>query len=92
MPLSETRVDAIGRRVDWALLTVMGALFVYALLRLLGSLGADAPFQPRRFAVLTGAMLLQPTSALLMRRSRRVGYALLALSLVALAAASVMAS
>ena len=41
--------------------------------------------------MLTGAMVLQPLSALLMRRSRRIGYALLAMSLVALAAASAMA-
>lgn len=92
MPLSEAGVSGVGRRVEWPSLAVMGALFVYALVSMLASFGAPVPFQPGRFAVLTGVMLLQPVSALLMRRSRRVGYALLALSLVALAYSFVMAS
>jgi hypothetical protein len=90
MTLSEARADTIGRRVELAFLAVTGALFVYALLRLVGSVGADAPFQPRRFVVLTGAMLLQPVSALLMRRSRRAGYATFVLSLMGLAATFAM--
>lgn len=91
-PESVARLDRRGRRAEWLFVLLMGVLFTYALLALLGIAGASAPFQPRRFAVLTGAMLLQPVAALLMRRSRATGLALLGLSLVALVAASMMAS
>ena len=68
------------------------ALFAYALLDWVGWLPFERGFKPLRTVLLTAALVLQSSAALLRPRSRLLFYGLLVASMVLLVATFVIAS
>lgn len=70
-----------NRRIEWAFIALFAALLVYSIADALALMPGERGWRPRASVVMGVGLLLQPTAALVGRRSRPLQIALLVLSI-----------
>lgn len=76
-------------RIEQVVLIVALGLLVYSVADWRGLFPESPGYRPVRMVFLSAALALQPSASLLLHKSRKLSYALLAASMIALAAAVV---